>query len=142
MRQLHAQVARYADSEAALTEAVGKGEVALAVGWAHDALAAADRGEPVVLPAPPDLLFEVGAVSLVKGGPNPAGARALIEWLVGREAGQLVVSMANRPAVAPGVEPPSGLTPLDGSTLAPYEPAWAAENRARLVAAWRTAVGR
>ncbi|HZQ98531.1 MAG TPA: extracellular solute-binding protein [Chloroflexota bacterium] len=142
MKELHGQVAQYAATEAALAQAIAKGQVPIAVGWADDALSAVDRGDPVALSPPAQLLFDVGAVGLVKGGPNASAARAVMEWLLGKDAAQIVVSVGNRSSTLRGMAPPAGLPSLDAAPAAPYDRTWAVDNRARLIQAWRTAVGR
>ena len=140
MKKLHDNGATYLPTEAAALEAIARGPALVAVGWHQDALDAQDRNEPVAFTAPPALLIEVGAVSLVKGGPNPGAAKTLVDFLLDKEGVQLVVGVGNRPSTVRGAPPPAGLAPLESSPLAPYDRAWAADNRARLVEAWRNAV--
>src|SRR5262249_19576416 len=76
--------------------AVGQGQVAFGITDTDDAFAELDHKKPVAIVFPdqlPDLrftgvmpkqatLFIPNTVALVKGGPNPAGARKLIDYLL------------------------------------------------------------
>ncbi len=71
--------------------AVGVGRGQFAVGWTDtdDAIAEVDAGRPVTVIFPDadglGTLFIPNTVAVVRGGPNPDGARKLVDYLLGPE---------------------------------------------------------
>jgi iron(III) transport system substrate-binding protein len=92
--------------------------------------------------APEDTAFEVGAVSIISGGPNTMAARAFTDWVLSRECAQLIVKVSNRISVLKGVDSAPGAPTLDSVRLVDYDREWAAVNRDRLLQKWMLAVGR
>ena len=45
-------------------------------------LTAANKGQPIEFVAPAPTANEIGAVSIVKGGPNVDAARAFVDWVL------------------------------------------------------------
>jgi iron(III) transport system substrate-binding protein len=109
--------------------------------WGHDILTAAGRGQPIEFKAPSDTANEVGAVSIVKGGPNTAAARVFVDWVLTKEAGELNVKLSNRLSVRRDVPPAPGAPTLDQVKLVDYDRDWATQNKDRLIKAWQQAVG-
>jgi iron(III) transport system substrate-binding protein len=109
--------------------------------WGHDILTAANKGAPVEFVAPSDTAFEIGAVSIVKGGPNLAGAKAFVDWVLTRPASELNVKLSNRLSVLKDVPPAPGAPTLDKVKLVAYDRAWATDNKDRLLKAWAQATG-
>lgn len=142
MRRLHANVGEYTGTSPETIEAVGRGRYLMGLNWGHDVLAAAARGEPVEFVAPEDTAFEVGAVSIVRAGPNPTAARTFVDWVLSQESAELVVRPSNRLSVLKRVRPVPGAPTLESVRLVDYDRTWATENRNRLLARWQAAVGR
>ena len=97
---------------------------------------------PVEFAAPTDTAFEIGAVSIVKGGPNLAGGKAFVDWVLTKEASELNVKLSNRLSVLKDVPPAPGAPTLDKVKLVAYDRAWATDNKDRLLKSWSSAVGR
>jgi iron(III) transport system substrate-binding protein len=142
MKKLHDNVGQYAGTSPLGIELVSQGQFLIGPNWGHDILTAANRGAPVEFAAPADTAFEIGAVSIVKGGPNLSGARAFVDWVLTREASELNVKLSNRLSVLKDVPPAPGAPTLDQIKLVEYDRAWATENKDRLLKAWASAVGR
>jgi iron(III) transport system substrate-binding protein len=142
MKKLHTNVGTYTGTAPLAIEEVGKGADVLAVNWGHDVLTAAGKGQPIRFVAPENTAYEVGGVSIVKGGPNLAGARALVDWILSRDAADVIVRLSNRISVLKRVETTPGAPTLDSVKLVDYDRAWATSNKERLLADWRAAVGR
>jgi iron(III) transport system substrate-binding protein len=109
--------------------------------WGHDILTAASKGQPLEFKAPTDTANEVGAISIIKGGPNTAAAKAFVDWVLTREAGQLNVQLSNRLSVRKDVPPAAGAPTLESVKLVDYDRAWATQNKDRLIKAWQSAIG-
>ncbi len=142
MRRLNQGIGQYTSTALEAVERLASGEFVAGVNWGHDVLTAAGRGKPVRFIAPDATAFEVGAVSIVRGSPNPSGARAFVDWVLSREAADVVVRLSNRLSVLKRVEPSPGAPTLESVRLVNYDRAWATENKDRLLGNWRAAVGR
>lgn len=139
---LHANIAAYTASSSAALKMVVDGAAVACPNWAHDILTERAKPSAVDLTVPAQTGFEIGAVSIVRGTKNAAAARALVDWSLSREAGELNVQVSNRSSVRPDVAPAPGAPELSSVDLVDYDRAWATANRERILASWRTAVGR
>src|SRR5262249_34281548 len=90
---------------------------------------------------PAETGFEIGAVSIVKGGPNTEAAKAFVDWVLTRSAGELNVKLSNRLSVRKDVAPAPGAPTLDQAQLVPYDRAWATANKDRILKRWQAAIG-
>ncbi len=141
MKKLHANVGQYVGTAPQGIELVGQGQFLMGPNWGHDILTAANQGQPIEFIAPTDTANEVGAVSIVKGGPNTAAAKAFVDWVLTKEAGELNVKLSNRLSVRKDVPPAPGAPTLDQVKVVNYDRAWATENKDRLIKKWQQAVG-
>jgi iron(III) transport system substrate-binding protein len=141
MKKLHANIGQYVGTAPQGIELVGQGQFLMGPNWGHDILTAASRGQPVEFVAPQDTANEIGAVSIVKGGPNTAAAKTFVDWVMTKEAGELNVKLSNRLAVLKDVPPAPGAPTLDTVKLVDYDRVWATENKDRLIKKWQSAVG-
>jgi iron(III) transport system substrate-binding protein len=140
MKRFHANVAQYVGTSPQAIEFVGQGQFVMAPNWGHDILTAAKNGQPVEFAAPEQTANEIGAVSIIKGGPNTAAARAFVDWVLTKEAGELNVRLSNRLSVLKEVAPAPGAPTLDKVKLVDYDRQWATDNKDRLLRAWQQAV--
>jgi iron(III) transport system substrate-binding protein len=141
MKAFHANVAEYADSSPKAIELVAKGQYVGAPNWAHDILTSKAQGNPIDLDLIADTGFEVGSVSIIKGGPNTNGAKAFVDWMLTKDAGTLNAQLSNRISLVAGVLPAPGAPTLDVVKMVDYDGIWASENQKRLVQLWQTTVG-
>ena len=109
--------------------------------WGHDILTASQKGQPLEFKAPTDTANEVGAVSIVKGGPNTTAAKAFVDWVLTKEAGELNVKLSNRLSVRKDVPPAAGAPTLEQVKIVNYDRDWATQNKDRLIKMWQQAVG-
>jgi iron(III) transport system substrate-binding protein len=141
MKKLHANIGQYVGTAPQGIELVGQGQFLMGPNWGHDILTAASKGQPIELKVPSDTANEVGAISIVKGGPNTTAAKAFVDWVLTKEAGQLNVQLSNRLSVRKDVPPAAGAPTLESVKLVNYDRAWATQNKDRLIKAWQAAVG-
>lgn len=81
LKAVHKNVAQYTRSGGDPSLLAGRGEVAIGVSFANDVVERVRKGFPIRFVAPKDGTgYEIGALSLVKGGPNRANALRLIDW--------------------------------------------------------------
>jgi iron(III) transport system substrate-binding protein len=141
MKQLDANIGQYVGTSPQGIEMVSQGQFLMGPNWGHDILTAAGKGAPIEFVAPSDTANEVGAVSIIKGGPNTEAAKTFVDWVLTKEAGELNVSLSNRLSVRTDVPPAAGAPTLDQVQLVDYDRAWATENKDRLIKAWQDAIG-
>jgi iron(III) transport system substrate-binding protein len=141
MKALHENIGQYAGTSPQGIELVSQGQFLMGPNWGHDILTAASKGAPVEFIAPEDTANEVGAISIVKGGPNTEAAKVFVDWVLTKEAGELNVKLSNRLSVRTDVPPAPGAPTLDQVKLVDYDRAWATENKDRLIKDWQQAVG-
>ncbi len=90
LKALHKNVDHYTTSGAAPAQAVGRGEVAVAIAFQHDLIAAAKKGGKLKVISPCEGTgYEIGSMSLIKGARNPAEAKAFYDWALTPEAQEL-----------------------------------------------------
>ena len=141
MKALHANIGQYVGTAPQGIELVGQGQFVAGPNWGHDILTAASKGQPVEFIAPNPTANEIGAVSIVKGGPNTEGAKMFVDWVLTEPAAALNVQLSNRLSVLPSVPPAPGAPTLDQVNLVAYDRVWATENKDRLIRAWQSAIG-
>jgi iron(III) transport system substrate-binding protein len=93
LRRIHRNVTEYTRSGGAPGQLVGRGEAAVGVTFIHDAIDQVLKGFPITYGAPSDGTgYEIGGLSLVKGGPNRANGLRFIDWALTPEAQQLAAT--------------------------------------------------
>jgi iron(III) transport system substrate-binding protein len=81
IKAIHKNVAQYTRSGGDPALLTGRGEVGVGVSFANDVIARARTGFPVRFVAPRDGTgYEIGGLSLVRGGPHRAAALRFIDW--------------------------------------------------------------
>ncbi|MCL4488092.1 MAG: extracellular solute-binding protein [Chloroflexi bacterium] len=141
MKKFHANVAQYVDSAPNGIQFVAQGQFVGGPNWAHDILTSKAQGNPIGLAVIDDTGYEVGSVSIIKGGPNTAASKPFVDWMLTPEAGALNVKLSNRVSLVPGVAPAPGAPTLDSVKLVNYDGTWAGDNQKRLVQLWQKTVG-
>jgi iron(III) transport system substrate-binding protein len=89
IKQIHKNMAQYTRSGADPGLLTGRGEVAVGITFAHDAVDQVIKGFPVKAGAPEDTGFEIGGLSLIKASPNRDAAVKFIDWALTPEAQKL-----------------------------------------------------
>ncbi len=134
---------QYTKSGTACIAMVGLGEVAVGIAFSHDILAkGVNRGYPVVMTFPLEGTgYEVGGLSLIKGGPEPELGKQFIDWCFSKK-GQDLFQEWNRLPVNPKAKVAEGSVTLDDIKLIEYDHIWAGENKDEMVTAWRDRIGK
>jgi iron(III) transport system substrate-binding protein len=142
MKKLHDNIASYGPTSPGVITSIANGEAAGAPNWSHDILTEkAKDPSKIDLTVPKDTGFEVGAVSIVKGGKNLPAAKAFVDWVLTKEAGDLNTKLSNRGSVRTDVAPAAGAPTLTSVTLVNYDRQWATDNKTRIQKLWQAAVG-
>ncbi len=86
MKGLHKNINQYTKSGSAPIKAAGRGENTIGIVFMHDAVKQAVSGFPIKVVAPCEGTgYEIGSMSIVKGGRNPDSAKAFYDWALGAD---------------------------------------------------------
>lgn len=128
------------DSSGAVPRFVNDGELAIGVTLEDAALRYVEGGGPVQIVYPAEgTAIAPDAMALVAGAPNGDNAKAFLDFMLSAEAQAVVAEQGRRP-VRGDVESNPALIPLAEVNSVGYDAQWAADNRARLVDAWKDMV--
>lgn len=135
LAKLSKNMSQYTKSGSAAPNAVALGEAAIALTFSHDALQLTPEGYHIELSFPQDGTgFEVGAVALIKGGPEDEqeNAKKFIDWICS-EAGQGCYAENDSFRVPTNTKAPvaNGLVTLDQVPVIDYDAVWAASNKTK-----------
>jgi len=137
LKNLAPNIQTYTQSGTGPSKAVGPGQVALGIQFTPAFFQFMEQGYPVSVVFPKEgVPYEVASVSILKGAKNLADAQKLIDWVVSKAGQQQIVDQKTyfypiRPDVDFG-----SLQPLSTINLLSIDPAWAAENKTRLIERW------
>jgi iron(III) transport system substrate-binding protein len=141
MKKFHANIATYPGTSPGAILSIANGEAVACPNWAHDILTQKTKTPGVNLSIPKGTGYEIGGVSIIKGTKNPQAAKAFVDWVLTKEAGELNVKLSNRVSVRSDVPPAPGAPTLTSVEMVNYDRDWAAANKDRLLKLWQTTVG-
>ncbi|HEY6960185.1 MAG TPA: extracellular solute-binding protein [Candidatus Limnocylindria bacterium] len=140
LRKLHANAPQYPSLTADALALVARAGAAGGPSWSHDAIAAKRKGSPIDVAIPSGATAEVGAVSILRSAKDLAAARAFVDWMLSREAEELVVRASARGPTRGDVAPAD--TPSYAQAqLVDYDWRFAADGRTRIIGLWERAIG-
>jgi iron(III) transport system substrate-binding protein len=145
LKALHANINQYTRSGSAPITAAARGETMIGIVFQHDAVTQKVAGFPIEVVSPCEGTgYEIGSMSLIKGGRNPESARAFYDFVLradiqskAREVAAYQVP-SNTNAEAPPESPD-----FDSITLIDYDfkTFGSSDVRARLLERWDNEVG-
>ncbi len=145
MADLHKNVSQYTKSGSAPIRAAATGETAIGIVFMHDAVSQTVSGAPIVTVAPCEGTgYEVGSMSIIKGGPNPDAARAWYDWALTAKAQEIGATAksfqvpSNANAATPPEAPKLADIKLIDYDFAKYG---SSETRSALLARWDKEIG-
>ncbi len=140
MREMHRNVNQYTRSGAAPARAAATGESLIGITFLHDAVTMAVTGAPVAIVAPCEGTgYEIGSMSIIKGGRNLANAKRFYDWALTPEAQAIAVEAksyqvpSNTESVVPPQSPKLADIKLIDYDFAKYG---SSAERTRLLARW------
>ncbi len=77
------------------------------------------------------------AIAIVKGCPNPEGAKMFVDFILSKEAQQLQADQFNRRPARGDVSAPGTLCDLEEIPLVDYDFEWAGNNKAEILERWQ-----
>jgi len=142
VKQLHVNIHHYERSGAVPAQRVGSGEFLIGIAMGHDVNKIVSAGYPVDIVYPSEGTgWEIGALSIIKGGPNPDSAKAFADWMLGPKGGQIHTDISLRVSTRTDVMLPPGATPIDKIKLVKIDFKWMADNTDRIVKQWQQITG-
>jgi iron(III) transport system substrate-binding protein len=142
LAKLHKNTSQYTKSGSAPGQLAGRGEVAIAIVFLHDAVMYADEGFPVKAIAPADGTgYEIGGLSLIKGAPHMANAKKFIDWALTPDVQAIAKDFrsfqlqSNKKTPLPAVVMKHGVDFEHVKTIK-YDFLWASQNRDRILKRW------
>jgi iron(III) transport system substrate-binding protein len=146
MKALHPNINAYARSGTGPIKAVARGETGISLSFVHDAVTEKNAGFPVVYATPSEGTgYEIGSMSIIKGGRNLNQAKTFYDWALTPEAqrlgfdvGKQLQTPSNKKAPVPPGAPDLNTIKLISYDFAKYGQA---AERKRLIARWDSEVG-
>lgn len=142
-KKLEPNIHHYNTSGSACVTQAGLGEIAVGIAFSHDILAkGTSKGYPIKGSFPSEGTgYEIGAVGLVKGGPEPEVGKKFIDWVLSKRAQELMKVWFRIP-LNPQAEIAAGATKATDVKLINYDDEWAGNNNKRLIEKWRQTIGK
>ncbi len=145
LKALHHNVTQYTKSGSAPIKDAARGEVTVGIVFQHDAVTQTVEGFPIVTVSPCEGTgYEIGSMSIVKGGPNPESAKKFYDFA-------LRADIQSRAAEAKAYQVPSNMTakaPPEAPDFASiklidydFAKYGSSAERSRLLARWDAEVG-
>ncbi len=132
LQRFNGQVRQYTKSGSAPGRMAGMGEAPIAIGFLHDAIKYQKEGyKDLTFTTPIDGTgYEIGAVAIIKGGPDQKAAQMFIDWCLSKEAQELGKTVGSFQFLTNNLaEPPEEALFLKDAELIDYDFQWAADNR-------------
>ena len=137
LKKLDENIAYYTKGGPFSPAAVGLGDAALCITFAHDALRQSHEGLPIKIIFPSDgTSYEIGAMALIRNAdPREAqNARTFLDWVLSCRGQECYIdAKGERLPVNPSAKTAEGLTELDRVSIIRYDTQWCAENREHLI---------
>jgi len=141
LKKLDVNIDQYTKSGAAGGKSVAIGEIPIAIGYAHDMVKLKVEGAPVTINIPTEGTgYEVASMSLVKNGPDPVNAKKFYDWILGKDAQQIIGKWYVVPLSKLATKNPVAFSLEDVKTVS-QDLQWDADNKVRLVERWNKEIG-
>lgn len=143
LAKLHPQIKQYTKAGEAPARSAALGETAIGITFIHNGIRMIKEGYTNVrLSVPQDgTAYELGAVGIIKGAPEPQAAKMFVDWCLSKKAQELGQKNGSFQFLTnPEATPPAEALPFKDTKLINYDFVWSGDNRARLVEAWNKAI--
>jgi iron(III) transport system substrate-binding protein len=128
MKKLNGQIRTYQKSGTAPARIAGQGEAMVGITFLHDAIKYKEEGmKDIVLSAPKEGTgYEIGAVALIKGGPDQEAGKKFIDWCLTKEAQELGQTAGSYQFLTnPNAKTPEQAEQIKDTKLIDYNLDWA-----------------
>lgn len=146
LKAMDKNVNQYTKSGAAPSQAAARGETLIGITFQHDLLTpVVTSNAPLVTVSPCEGVgFEIGSMSIIKGGPNPENAKKWYDWALTADAQKLgAEAQAFQLPSNKDAPLPAGAPDINSIKLIDYdfEKYGASEERTRLLSKWDQEIG-
>jgi iron(III) transport system substrate-binding protein len=138
LKKLNANVQTYTSSGTGPSQGVSVGQCAIGIQFTPAFFQFIDNGFPLEVVYPKEgVWFEAPAVSVLKGAKNPDAAKALVDWLSSAQGqNALTETKTFFYPILPGSKLGEGMPAFESLKMVDVDPAWASENKKRIVERW------
>jgi iron(III) transport system substrate-binding protein len=140
LEQLAPLVGQFPTSGSAPPRMVGTGEYMFGIAFVHSLSGTIVQGFPVSLVVPPGTGGEVGAVSIIAGGPNPENAQRFVDFMMSVEAQQVFTDQSYTTPLHPDVDLPDAAIPRASIEMIEFDAALAGAQREETLRRWEAIV--
>lgn len=144
LRRLDENIDQYTRSGGGPGQSAAIGEIPIAIGFAHDLVRMRAAGANVEITIPSEGTgFELAAMSLIAGGPQPLEARLLYDWIISSPVALQYFIDFYLVMIQEGVQSHPMAVNMDAITLVAHDMAWEGDpvNRNRLLDRWNAEIG-
>lgn len=137
LEELDRNINHYPRSGAAPVRLASVGEFIVGIAFGHDVLVSKAERHPLRLVYLPGSGWELGVLSIIKGGPNPEAARRFVDWVLSRDGGKVHADVSLRVSMRADVPVPPGVVAIPADViLKTYDPRWVAQHRDAMIRIW------
>lgn len=136
LQQLSGMVGQFPSSGAAPAQLVSAGEYTIGVSYVHALARNIAEGAPLAIVVPAGTAGEIGAVSVVSGGPNSEAAHRFVDFILSAEAQQLFTDRSLTAPLHPDVVLPDGVLSAADIDLIDFDSELAAAQRDEVLETW------
>lgn len=133
-------VGQFPDSGSAPAKLVGTGEYALGVSYLHALAKYKAEGFDITLVAPPQSVGDVDCISIMKNTKNLGAAKKFVDFMLSKEAQELMSSLDFTIPVNPEAKPAAGSIPVSQIDLIDYDTALASSQKDEVLKKWSAEV--
>ncbi len=126
---------QFPDSGSAPPKLVGTGEYAIGISYIHALSKYRERGFFIEIVAPPQSAGDVDCVSIMKNAKNLENAKKFVDFMLGKEAQELMSSIDFTIPVNPDAKS-TGTTGISDIDLIDYDKSKASEQKNEVLARW------
>ena len=139
MKKLHENIKSYEKSGTAPARLAGQGEVLVGITFMHDGIKYREEGmKDLIITKPSEGTgYEIGAVGIIKGGPNQKAAQQFVDFALSKEGQELGQTVGFLQFLTnPDAKTPELANELVDTKLIEYDFDWAGKHRSEFVERW------
>ena len=134
--RLSQNVGQFPDSGSAPPKLVGTGEYAIGIAYLHALSKYRAQGFDIQLVSPPRSVGDVDAIAITKNARHLAQAKQFVDFMLGKEAQELMSSLDFTIPVNPEAVPVEGSIPIADIDLIEYDTSKASGQRKEVLERW------
>ncbi|MBW1972649.1 MAG: hypothetical protein DRP55_00830 [Spirochaetes bacterium] len=132
LKKLMYNVAQYTRSGSAPSKMVARGEYPVGITFYDRVYRLQQEGYPIMPVFPSPIYAEPSCTAIIANSPNPAGAKAFLNFMLSKEAQMLAKETGNY-SVRPDIAPPKGAVPLSKLNILKYDYRWGAKYKKTII---------